>query len=66
MDRDILQIRLAGVKSLFFVFLLYILKIMEVGMDWDFSHSVFILFVNSSVLSYWPLRWACSWKICFH
>lgn len=39
MDRDILQIRLAGVKSLFFVFLLYILKIMEVGMDWDFSHS---------------------------
>ena len=37
MNRDILRIRLAGVKSLLFVFLLYILKMVEIGMGWDFS-----------------------------
>ena len=37
MKQDIQRIMLAAAKPLFLIFILYILKIMEVGMDWDFS-----------------------------
>lgn len=37
MKQDIQRIMLAAAKPLFPIFILYILKIMEVGMDWDFS-----------------------------
>ena len=37
MKQDIQHIMLAAAKPLFLIFILYILKIMEVGMDWDFS-----------------------------
>lgn len=37
MKRDIQRIFLAAVIPLFFLFVLYMLKILEVGMDWDFT-----------------------------
>ena len=37
MKQDIQRIMLAAAKPLFLIFILYLLKIMEVGMDWDFS-----------------------------
>lgn len=37
MKRDIQRIFLAAVIPLFFLFILYILKILEVGMGWDFT-----------------------------
>ena len=37
MKQDIQRIMLAAAKPLFLIFILYILKILEVGMDWDFS-----------------------------
>lgn len=37
MKQDIQRIMLAAAKPLFPIFILYILKIMEVGMDWNFS-----------------------------
>ena len=37
MKQDIQRIMLAAAKPLFLIFILYILKIMEVGMDWNFS-----------------------------
>ena len=37
MKQDIQRIMLAAAKPLFLIFILYILKIMEVRMDWDFS-----------------------------
>ena len=38
MKRDIQRIMLAAVVPLFLIFILFLLKFMEVGMDWDFSH----------------------------
>lgn len=38
MKQDIQRIMLASAKPLFLIFILYILKVAEVGMDWDFSH----------------------------
>ena len=38
MKQDIQRIMLAAAKPLFLIFILYMLKIVEVGMDWDFSH----------------------------
>lgn len=38
MKKDIQRIVLAAIYPLFFIFTLYIIKILEVGMDWDFSH----------------------------
>ena len=37
MKRDIRRIFLAAVIPLFFLFILYMLKILEVGMDWNFT-----------------------------
>ena len=38
MKQDIQHIMLAAAKPLFLIFILYILKTLEVGMAWDFSH----------------------------
>ena len=38
MKRDIQRIMLATAVPLFLIFILFLLKIVEVGMDWDFSH----------------------------
>lgn len=38
MKQDIQRVVLAAVKPLFLIFILYIFKILEAGMDWDFSH----------------------------
>lgn len=38
MKQEIRPIILAAVMPLFLIFILYILKILEVGMDWDFTH----------------------------
>ena len=38
MKRDIQRIMLAAAKPLFLIFILYMLKIVEVGMHWDLSH----------------------------
>ena len=38
MKRDLQRIFLAAVIPLFFLFILYMLKILEVGMGWDFTH----------------------------
>ena len=38
MKQDIQRITVAAAKPLFLIFILYILKFLEVGMDWDFSH----------------------------
>ena len=46
MKQDIQRIMLAAAKPLFPIFILYILKIMEVGMDWDFSRLGYILWRN--------------------
>ena len=37
MKRDIQRIMLATAVPLFLIFILFLLKIVEVGMDWDFS-----------------------------
>ena len=36
MKHDIRRIALAAVIPLFLIFILYLLKFLEVGMDWDF------------------------------
>ena len=38
MEQDIQRIMLAAAKPLFLIFILYMLKIVEVGMHWDLSH----------------------------
>ena len=38
MKQDIQRIMLAAAKPLFLIFILYMLKIVEVGMHWDLSH----------------------------
>lgn len=38
MRQDIQLIMLAAARSLFLIFILYLLKTIEVGMGWDFSH----------------------------
>lgn len=38
MKKEILRITLSTVIPLFILFIMYALKILEVGMDWDFSH----------------------------
>lgn len=38
MKRDIQRIMLATAVPLFLIFILFLLKIVEVGMGWDFSH----------------------------
>ena len=38
MKQDIQRIMLATAVPLFLIFILFLLKIVEVGMDWDFSH----------------------------
>ena len=38
MKQDIQRITVAAAKPLFLIFILYILKFLEIGMDWDFSH----------------------------
>lgn len=38
MKKEILRIALSAVIPLFILFIMYALKILEVGMDWDFSH----------------------------
>ena len=38
MKRDIQRIMLAAAVPLFLIFILFLLKIIEVGMGWDFSH----------------------------
>ncbi|MCI1648854.1 MAG: rhomboid family intramembrane serine protease, partial [Bacteroides sp.] len=38
MKHDIRRIFLAAVIPLFLVFILYLLKFLEVGMGWDFTH----------------------------
>ena len=39
MKQDIQRIMLAAAEPpLFLIFILFLLKIVEVGMDWDFSH----------------------------
>ena len=38
MKQDIQRIMLAAARSLFLIFILYLLKTIEVGMDWNFSH----------------------------
>lgn len=38
MKTDIQRIMLAAARPLFLIFILYTLKIIEVGVDWDFSH----------------------------
>lgn len=43
MKRDIQRIMLAAVVPLFLIFILFLLKFMEVGMDWDFSHMGYTL-----------------------
>ncbi|MEG1839528.1 MAG: rhomboid family intramembrane serine protease, partial [Bacteroidaceae bacterium] len=37
MKPEIRSILLAAVIPLFFIFILYAIKVMEVGMDWDFT-----------------------------
>ena len=39
MKQDIQRIMVAAAKPLFLIFILYILKFLEVGMGWDFSHA---------------------------
>ena len=36
MKQDVRRIALAAVIPLFLIFILYLLKFLEVGMDWDF------------------------------
>lgn len=38
MKQDIRHIILAAMPSLFLIFILYVIKTLETGMDWDFSH----------------------------
>ena len=38
MKRDLQRIFLAAAIPLFFLFILYMLKFLEVGMEWDFTH----------------------------
>ncbi len=37
MKQDLRKILLAMMLPLFLIFILYIIKILEVGMDWDFT-----------------------------
>ena len=62
MKHDIRQIILAAVLPLFILFILYLLKFLEVGMDWDFrklgiypmeQRGVFVILAHPFVHSSW-------------
>lgn len=56
MKRDIQRIFLAAVIPLFFLFVLYMLKILEVGMDWDFTRLGIYPMENEDFSASLPIR----------
>ena len=62
MKQDLRKIILSMMLPLFLIFILYIIKILEVGMDWDFTRlgvypmeKSFVLFVGGACVAFFSV-----------